>query len=111
MSNQSNKPDMAKRRRRYLLQLSSAPEADDSAYQYVARIQPWKSGRKAIKGGNERFFPDEFALIETINPLLPRGSDVRDVLGHIESNDGFFYLLHLSQEEARQLGWMRNSDD
>jgi hypothetical protein len=40
-----------------------------------------------------------------MNPLLPRGSDVRDVLSHIESPDGFLYLLHLSSEEAAHLGW------
>lgn len=48
---------------------------------------------------------DEYELIETINPLLPRGSDIRDVLSHIESPDGFLYLLYLSAEEANRLGW------
>ena len=48
---------------------------------------------------------DEYELIETINPLLPHGSDVRDVLSHIESPDGFIYLLYLSSEEAERLGW------
>ena len=54
---------------------------------------------------HERAFCDQCELIETVNRLLPRGSDVRDVLGHIESPDGFLYLLHLSSEEAGCLGW------
>ena len=53
----------------------------------------------------ERVFTDECELIETINPLLPRGSDVRDVLTHIESPDGFLYLLHLKSEQPAGLGW------
>ena len=53
----------------------------------------------------ERVFTDEYELIETMNPLLPHGSDVRDVISHIESPDGFLYLLYLSSEEAGSLGW------
>ena len=53
----------------------------------------------------ERVFTDEYELIETINPLLPQGSDVRNVISHIESPDGFLYLLYLSSEEANSLGW------
>ncbi len=48
---------------------------------------------------------DEYELTEALNPLLPHGSDVRDVLSHIESPEGFLYLLNLSSEEARRLGW------
>jgi hypothetical protein len=54
---------------------------------------------------HERIFADEYALIATINPLLPSGSDVRDVFSHIESPDGFYYILELRGEEAQQLGW------
>jgi hypothetical protein len=50
-------------------------------------------------------FADECELIAVINPLLPNGSDVRDVFEHIETPNGFFYLLRLSDEEAAQLGW------
>jgi hypothetical protein len=53
----------------------------------------------------ERAFGDECELIATINPLLPPGSDVRDGFDHIESPNGFDYLLHLSAEQAGQLGW------
>ena len=53
----------------------------------------------------ERAFADECELIATINPLLPPGSDIRDVFDHIESPNGFYYLLHLRSEEAAQLGW------
>ncbi|MFP5233626.1 MAG: hypothetical protein ACLGQX_13530 [Acidobacteriota bacterium] len=44
-------------------------------------------------------------MIDVVNPLLLRGSDVRDVMEHIESPNGFFYLLRLSSEEAARLGW------
>jgi hypothetical protein len=40
-----------------------------------------------------------------MNALLPHGSDVRNVLSHIESPDGFLYLLYLSFEEVSNLGW------
>ena len=51
-------------------------------------------------GTHERAFKDEDDLIRTVNPLLTNGSDVRDVLSHIESSDGFFYLLHLTAEKT-----------
>jgi len=53
----------------------------------------------------EHDFGDEFELVEAVNPLLPEGSDVRDVLAHIESQEGFLYLLHLTAEQAARLGW------
>ena len=72
---------------------------------YIARIQPWAARMSARAETRERVFTDECELIATINPLLPRGSDVRDVLSHIESPDGFLYLLHLNSEQAARLGW------
>ena len=54
-----------------------------------------------------RTFKDEDDMVRTVNPLLAHGSDVRDVLGHIESPDGFFYLLYLSVDEACKFGWRR----
>ena len=54
---------------------------------------------------HERVFTDEYELIEIINPLLSQGSDVRNVISHIEKPEGFLYLLYLSSEEANSLGW------
>lgn len=71
----------------------------------MARISPWAGRRNSRTGIIERVFADECELIEAINPLLPHGSDVRDIFEHIESSNGFFYLLRLSSEEAAQLGW------
>ena len=92
-------------RRRYLVHLSCVLGGGCERCSYIARIRPWaaRSGRHAEL--RERAFADECELIATINPLLPSGSDVRDVFDHIESPNGFFYLLHLSSEEAGQLGW------
>lgn len=53
----------------------------------------------------ERTFADDNELIATVNPLLPEGSDIRDIFEHIETPNGFYYLLHLSSDEARELGW------
>lgn len=94
-------------RRRYLVHLLCVADREGESCRYIARICPW-----AVRSGvhvetRERNFADECELIATINPLLPRGSDVRDVFGHIENPNGFFYLLHLSSEEAGQLGWRR----
>jgi hypothetical protein len=75
------------------------------AYRYVARIQPWTTRSSVYAKARERVFTDEYELIETINPLLPHGSDIRNVISHIESPDGFLYLLYLSSEEADCLGW------
>lgn len=91
--------------RRYLVHLSCAPDGDCAGGRYFARIRPWaarSSSQTEILG---RVFADECELIEVINPLLPHGSDIRDVFEHIESQSGFFYLLHLSRDEAAQLGW------
>jgi len=94
-------------RRRYLVHLSCGPGAECERCCYIARIRPWvaRSGLHTEPG--ERAFGDECELIAAINPLLPLGSDVRDVFDHIESPNGFYYLLHLSTEEAGQLGWRR----
>jgi hypothetical protein len=98
------KPGPPPPRRRYAVHLSWVP-GDQSEPCYIARIRPWAahSGLHAQPG--QRTFADECELIATINPLLPPGSDIRDVFDHIESPNGFYYLLHLSSEEAGQLGW------
>lgn len=72
---------------------------------YVARIQLWTTRSAVEAKTQERIFTDEYELIETINPLLTQGSDVRNVISHIENPDGFLYLLYLSSEEANNLGW------
>lgn len=93
------------RKRRYLVHLYCTHNQDSLACHYGANIQLWtvrKSGRTKTQTYT---FVDEYELIETMNALLPQGSDVRDVLGHIESQDGFIYLLYLNSEEASKLGW------
>jgi hypothetical protein len=105
MSPPAEKPDLAPRRRRYVVYLFCAHGESNDACCYIARIQPWAARVSARAETRERVFTDECELIETINPLLPRGSDVRDVLSHIESPDGFLYLLHLNSEQAAGLGW------
>ena len=96
--------DYATRRRRYLIHLSCAYGGSEVSH-YIVRIEPWTSRRMGEKERHEQVFADETALVQTVNPLLPCGSDVRDVLGCVESDDGFFYLLHLTEEDARKLGW------
>jgi hypothetical protein len=105
MSSPGQKSDLAHRRPRYLVYLFCAHEQSNNACRYIARIRTWAARINARAETHERVFTDECELIETMNPLLPRGSDVRDVLSHIESPDGFLYLLHLSSEEAAHLGW------
>lgn len=107
MSQPSRKLDQATRRRRYLIHLTCASEARSESRHYVVRIQSWTSRSRTQPERHERLFKDECELVEALNPLLPNGSDVRDVLGHIECNDGFFYLLHLTAEQARRLGGHR----
>jgi hypothetical protein len=105
MSRRTQKLNRALRRRRYLVHLCCAHDEGSSACRHVARIQLWTT-RSSVHGKTqERVFTDEYELIETINPLLPHGSDVRNVISHIESPDGFLYLLYLSSEEASSLGW------
>ena len=99
------KPDHGSRRRRYVVYLFCAHDETNRACGYIARIQPWAARMSARAETRERVFTDECELIETINPLLPGGSDVRDVLSHIESPDGFLYLLYLNSEQAARLGW------
>jgi hypothetical protein len=92
-------------RRRYLVHLSYALDGDSENAHYIARIRPWAARGSSRTGILERIFADEYELIEAINPLLPHGSDVRDIFEHIESPKGFFYLLRLTTDEAEQLGW------
>ena len=91
--------------RRYVLHLSCARRPDTGELHYIGQIRPWVSRLRAPAEALEHDFGNDFDLIEAINPLLQLGSDVRDVLSHIESPDGFFYLLHLNREQAAKLGW------
>jgi len=93
------------RRRRYLIHLCCTYDEVSHACRYAARIQLWKAHGSVQAKTQERVFTDEYELIKTINPLLPQGSDVRDVISHIENPDGFLYLVYLRSEEANSLGW------
>lgn len=93
------------RRRRYVVHLSCIPDSENENCRYLARISPASVHTSANPRYGERSFEDDCELIAAINPVLPSGSDVRDVFGHIESPNGFFYLLWLTNKEARQLGW------
>jgi hypothetical protein len=92
-------------RRRYVVHLSCVLGGECERCCYIARIRPWAARTGQHTDTCERTFADECELIAAINPLLPPGSDIRDVFEHIESPNGFYYLLHLSSEEAGQLGW------
>ncbi len=106
MSQAGQKRAFAPSGRRFLVHLSCLLDGSDN-FRYIARIRPWAARGSSGAESLERVFSDECELIEAINPLLPHGSDVRDVFEHIESPNGFFYILRLSSEEAAQLGWRR----
>lgn len=99
--------DLGPRRRRYLVHLGCVHDESSRACHYVARIQLWTTRGSIQTKTHERVFTDEYELVETINPLLPQGSDVRNVISHIENPDGFLYLLYLSSEKASSLGWRK----
>lgn len=92
-------------KRRYVLHLFCAFDSSRSTCRYMVRIRPWSARRIVAPYTRERAFADVCELAEAINPLLAPGSDVRDVLGHIESPEGFLYLVHLTAAEAGSLGW------
>lgn len=96
-------------RRRYVVHLLCLPGAEVDSRVYIARIRPWTARPDLTGDTAERVFEDECELIEVINPVLPRGSDVRDVFEHIESPNGFFYLLRLTGNQAAELGWRPES--
>lgn len=102
--------DPAPRRRLYVVHLLCRLEQGSETCRYVARIRPWAAHSSRPVATCERCFADECELIATVNPLLPHGSDVRDVFGHIESPTGFLYLLRLSNAEAGQFGWRVDPD-
>lgn len=91
--------------RRYLVHLFCAHGENRRERHYVLRIRPWTPRGSSLTRSRERLFKDEDELIRAVNPFLPRGSDVRHVLSHIESAEGFLYLLHLSSNQAATLGW------
>jgi len=93
------------RRRRYLIHLCCTYDEGSHACRYAARVKLWKTRSSVHAKTQERVFTDEYELIDTINPLLSQGSDVRNVISHIENPDGFLYLLYLTSEEASSLGW------
>ncbi|MGC9197514.1 MAG: hypothetical protein ACP5E5_01085 [Acidobacteriaceae bacterium] len=93
--------------RQYIVQLLCTRDGEREGVMYSARIRPWTARGFSRGEMMERVFVDEYEMIATINPLLPRGSDVRDVFEHIESPSGFFYILRLGSNEAAQLGWRR----
>ena len=99
----SRKP--ADRRRRYVVHLSSVLNAESENCCYRARISPSSARSGSNPRYGERWFQDDCELIAAINPVLPSGSDVRDVFSLIETPNGFFYLLWLTDDQALQLGW------
>lgn len=105
MSRSKEKLNSKPRKRRYLVHLCCLHDQESLTCRYVATIRLWTVPDTGRTKTQRYTFADEYELIETINALLPHGSDVRDVLGHIESPDGFIYLLYLSSEEAGNLGW------
>jgi len=105
MNRSPQKRNRTPRRRRYLVHLCCVDGESARVCRYIARIQLWTTRRSVHTKIQERFFTDEYELIDTINPLLSQGSDVRNVISHIENPDGFLYLLYLSSEEASLLGW------
>ncbi len=92
--------------RRFLIHLSCAHDETTGDCRYRLRIQPWtpRIGKRRPQA-HEVLFEDEYELIRAVNPILPDGSDVRNVLSHIESPEGFLYLLHLNPQQAGTLGW------
>lgn len=105
MNRSAKKSNREPRRRRYLVHLCSSHDEGSRICRYVARIQLWTTRSSVHTKTHERVFTDEYELIETMNPLLSQGSDVRNVISHIENPEGFLYLLYLSSEEANNLGW------
>lgn len=105
MNRSAQKLNAGCRKRRYLVHVCCKYDESNSACRYIASIRLWSVRSGAQPKPQERIFVDEYELIETINPLLPQGSDIRNVLSHIESPDGFLYLLYLNPEEAERLGW------
>lgn len=105
MSQPTRKAGLASPRRRYLVHLFCVHDESNGACRYFARIRMWATRINPRAETHERSFSDQCEFIETINGLLPNGADVRDVLSHIESPDGFLYLLHLSPQAASYLGW------
>jgi hypothetical protein len=105
MSTSRRKQNITSARRRYIVQLLCIRESEAGDCRYVARVCPCSARYVVHPRYCERAFKDDCELIAAINPLLPAGSDVRDVFGHIESPNGFFYLLWLTNEDALQLGW------
>lgn len=95
----------AENRRRYLVHLTCLNEGESNSQRYVVLIQSWPMRRGKRSESYTQAFNSEAELVAVMNPLLPSGSDIRDVLGHIECKDGFFYLLYLTNQEARLLGW------
>jgi hypothetical protein len=92
-------------KRRYLVHLCCMHDQDSLTCRYIANIRLWTVRNTTHVKTQKHTFEDEYELIETMNALLPHGSDVRDVLNHIEGPDGFLYLLYLNAEEAGNLGW------
>jgi hypothetical protein len=105
MNPAEQKPGPSPPCRRYVVHLLCTRDADYKPWNYIVRIRPWTARVLLQAEVHERIFTDEYAMIAAINPLLPSGSDVRDIFSHIESPDGFYYILELSGEEARKLGW------
>jgi hypothetical protein len=91
--------------RRYVVHILCMRDHGDQPCHYVVRIRPSAARIAHQPEAHEKVFADEYELIAAINPLLPSGSDVRDVFSHIDSPPGFFYILSLSAKEASQLGW------
>lgn len=98
-------PNPGEPRRRYLVHLIASQDESIGGRRYIVHVRLWSARPNPRAKTAEHNFADECELIEVLNPLLPKGSDVRDVLGCVESPEGFLYLLQLSQAQAASLGW------
>jgi hypothetical protein len=95
---------VSSQKRRYLIHIMSTYDERTGTRSYIVRTRRWSTRPTQIVRAAERQFADECELIKVLNPLLPQGSDVRDVLNDVEGPEGFIYLLHLNHTQAASLG-------
>lgn len=89
-------------KKNYFVIFSSKKQSDDS-HIYSTSIFPEGGNKGSLV--RQRQFASESEMVAIVNPLLPPGGDMKNVLSLIHGDEGYQKVLALTDYEAALLGW------
>ena len=89
-------------KKKYLVTIFGAKQSDGT-FRYSNSI--FLVGNRALGLVGGRQFNDESVMAQVVNPVLPNGGDVRNVLNLVQRRKGWTVVLELTDSEAAIFGW------